>query len=333
MNMKVIIFCVFGTLLTTPCVESKEQIDLSEYFIFNNARYVYKYCDAIAQTERTVIHQNVLIDPSTMQVIDYDTVNREKNYSSEFYRLEDDQILRSHDTLEFKSNSLVQVVLKADFLINQEWCVYKNEALVPTKLNVVGSDAKAKVVSTNEIVTTSVGEFNCIKVISSSPGLEGNTVSYYAKGIGMVRQQNGDKQYNHYIELIDFSTDKRSDISYEAPYFNGYRGEIDTQTITVFLTKSDDINTALSKALKEAFDLTLMINSVALKSDDKGDYLHLDISNFSLENLGRSAEWEISDQLYNGIGYFYKAKRLLITLDGQTLHGGHASYEFPHEVW
>jgi len=187
------------------------------------------------------------------------------------------------------------------------------------------------ITSLDEEVTTPLGSYKAIKVVTENPDQPGQTTTdYYAKDVGLVKTvflTNGEEISSSLKEIVE-DTQRKEVIHFYYPNIEDEKYYIKDREVS-FRT-NDVTGDILAQAYKEAPDNNLgkvfsqntKINDLYLNQDNK---VVLDLNSaFKTEmNAGSNYEGMILQSIANTFGGYYNSQEVILTIEGKPYTSGH----------
>lgn len=307
--------------------ENEEKSDISSYYpLKENIRYIYKgegneyapftsYMDyKKGNRAQYRIDNSGTVLAEIIEVTDNEI--RKVLSKGEVYYRED---LLGEGAKGEKDKPVTEVLLKAPIKEGNSWEL--EDGSVRTITNISAD------------VSTPLGDYKAIEVTTKGQG-EGKTIDYYAKDVGLVKTifvSNG-MEVSSTIEKIEEDAKLTQKIRFFYPNVDDERlhyieRDVEFKTNDVSRIKLEE---AYKNALKDK-------DAIALTKNTKINYLYLnqdgmvyiDLSKDFVEemNAGSGYESQILDSVATTFGYYYGAKKVVLTIDGGDYESGHIILE------
>ncbi|NLJ41332.1 MAG: GerMN domain-containing protein [Clostridiales bacterium] len=189
-----------------------------------------------------------------------------------------------------------------------------------------------KITGTSVEVTTPAGSYKGIEVMTDGPN--GKNFDYYVKGIGLVKSvfTDGESEISSSLSKIETNASLVQEINF---YYPG--AELDKiyyETKDVSFKTNDITRWVLEKAYKEmlnsklskVFSKNTKINSLYLNKDGM---VYIDLNKAFIEEMNAGAAYEamILQSVANTFGEYFKAKKVILTIDNELYESGHISFK------
>lgn len=190
-------------------------------------------------------------------------------------------------------------------------------------------DDRTKTITGLEVpVSTELGEYTALEVMTEWGDSRATNVDYYAPGIGLVKSVYTDQEGMEVLTGISAITEKpfEQTIRFYYPNAEGTMSYVDK---SVQMNTNDNTKAAIEAAFKETPEglvpvLTenVKINHLYLNDDGRA---HVDFSEELITemNAGSMAEMLIIESLVNTIGTYYNVDEVYLTVAGQPYRTGH----------
>lgn len=188
-------------------------------------------------------------------------------------------------------------------------------------------------------IETEAGNFEAIEVTSTSEDEESVSRSYYAEGVGLVRQETevdfDDEPVVSTLQAIQEDTPELISTSIYVP--NEGATALESRHVEFQLNTNDPAREAIAEALRGNHEVTEDTMVVEESVDinfmylDEKEVAHVDFSEELVTemNYGTTGETFMLQSIVNTIAGYYgnSVEEVLLTVEGEPYSGGHMIYE------
>ncbi|MCL2874581.1 MAG: GerMN domain-containing protein [Defluviitaleaceae bacterium] len=234
--------------------------------------------------------------------------------------------------LTFANHIVYDFINVMDEPANLDFIILQEPLVVGNSWSMTGSDT-TEIVSMDTEVETPHGTFTAMRVVTTHPNGD-KTISYFARGVGLVRQAVvWDGEENGY-SLFDIVEDTRCELFISMYWLDENTLELNSEFVRLSFATNDDVLGILADVLKtegENFGPFLTPNTRinGIMIDSPNSILTFDVSSDFIGELNLSSDdEEIKLQmLANTVGNFFMVNRFVITVDGAAYSSD--NFDFP----